>query len=145
MCYKAFMSAYETVSKLVKEWQPDTLPTELKYRDSLLGFLREGMKNATVEPEYRHIGTTIDIYVKQSTFWDTTEAFIELKRNLTAKTQLDRLVGQVESLRPDKNNIVVVLCGDTNPTLISRFKEKYHLDGSVLWSRVALIIKTPKS
>jgi hypothetical protein len=139
------MSAFEAVSKLVKEWQPDALPTELKYRDSLLVFLRERMKKATVEPEYRHIGTTIDIYVKQSGFFDTTEAFVELKRNLKQKTQLDRLVGQIESLKPEKNNIVVVLCGDTNPTLITRFKEKYQLDGSALWSRVALVIKTPKS
>jgi hypothetical protein len=61
----------------------------------------------------------------------------------TNKTQLDRLVGQVESLKPDKNNIVVVLCGDTNPTLISRFKEKYRIDVS-LWSHVVLIIKNDK-
>ena len=31
----------------------------------------------------------------------------------------------MESLLPGKNAIVLVLCGDTNPALVTRFKEKY--------------------
>jgi hypothetical protein len=120
------MSAFDNVTKLVKEWQPQVLPTELKYRDSLVTVLRGRLRDATVETEYRHSGTTIDIYVKQSGYFGgSTEVFVELKRNLLQKTELDRLVGQIESLRPGKNSIVVILCGQTNPMLASRFKEKY--------------------
>ena len=97
------MSAFDNVVKLAKEWQPGELPTELKYRDSLVAFLRDQLKHAQVEKEYRHGGTTIDIYVKQSGFFGTSEVFVELKRNLLQKTQLDRLVGQTESLQPGKN------------------------------------------
>src|SRR5260370_7061590 len=105
------MSAFDSVLKLAKEWQPQTLPSELKYRDSLITHLRERLRNAIkIESEYRHLGTTIDIYVKQSGFWRPSEVFVELKRNLLSKGQLDRLVGQIESLKPEKNAITAVLC-----------------------------------
>ena len=97
----------------------------MKYRDSLVTFLRGRLKDATVETEYRHSGTTTDIYVKQQGFIGSTEVFVELKHNLLQKAQLDRLVGQIESLQPGKNAIVVVLCGETNQALVTRFKEKY--------------------
>jgi hypothetical protein len=121
------MSAFDNVIKAAKEWQPQLLPTELKYRNSLTTFLRGRLRDAKIETEYRHSGTTIDIYVKQSGFLGASEVFIELKRNLLHKTQLDRLVGQIESLQPGKNAIVVILCGETNPALVSRFNEKYKL------------------
>jgi len=121
------MSAFESVYKLVKEWQPRLLPTELQYRNSLTALLRERLPKAKIETEYRHSGTTIDIYVKQPGFLGSTEVFVELKRNLLQKSQLDRLVGQIESLQPGKNPIVVILCGETNPALVTRFKEKYGI------------------
>jgi len=138
------MSAFESVTKLVREWQPRLLPTELKYRDSLCALLRERLRDAKVETEYRHSGTTIDIYVKLPGFFGPSEVFIELKRNLLHKAQLDRLVGQIESLQPRKNAIVVVLCGEANPALVARFKEKYKtVDGALLLDGepMALVVK----
>ena len=119
------MSALETVFKQVREWQPESLPTELKYRDSLAAFLREGIKDAKIETEYRHTGTTADVYVKQTGFFGSSEVFVEIKRNLIHKAQLDRLIGQVHELQPKKNSIIVVLCGDVNPALVTRFKELF--------------------
>ncbi len=119
------MSAIESVYKLVKEWKPDALPTELKYRDSLAAMLREQLKGEKIETEYRHGGTTADIYVKTSGFFGPSEVFLELKRDLKHKAQLDRLVGQIQGLQPKKNAIIVVLCGETNPALVTRFKEVF--------------------
>src|SRR5260370_22062071 len=119
------MSAFHSVLKLAKQWQPQALPTELKYRDSLIAHLREQLREAKIEPEYRHLGTTTDIYVKQPGFFGSSEVFIELKRRLLQKTQYDRLIGQIESLEPKKNPIIVVLCGETNPTLLARLTERY--------------------
>jgi hypothetical protein len=119
------MSALDSVVKLVKEWQPKPLPTELKYRDSLVAHLREKLPKEKIEPEYRHLGTTTDIYVKQDGFFGSSEVFVELKRNLLSKAQLDRLVGQIESLEPKKNAVIVILCGETNPSLLTRLKERY--------------------
>jgi len=120
------MAAIDTVFKLVNEWQPELLPTELKYRDSLVALLRDHINEGTVETEYRHSGTTADVYVKQAGFFGSSEVFVELKRNLIHKAQLDRLVGQIHGLEPKKNKILVVLCGETNPALASRFKELFR-------------------
>lgn len=59
------------------------------------------------------------------------------------KAQLDRLVGQIECLEPQKNWIIVVLCGDTNPALTTRFKERYKpVDRAVITNmQVALAVK----
>ena len=137
------MSAHENVTKLVREWQPTELPTELKYRDSLLTFLRERLKDAKIEREYRHRGTTIDIYVQQTGFFSgTTEVFVELKRDLNQKGKLDRLIGQIESLQPKKNHIIVVLCGETDPAMLTRFKEQYGI--SEVWATMVTVEVKPK-
>ncbi len=119
------MSALESVIKSLKDWQPKPLPNELKYRDSLMGHLRGKLPKEKIEPEYRHLGTTTDIYVKQDSFFGSSEVFVELKRNLQSKAQLDRLVGQVESLEPKNNAVLIILCGETNPALLTRLKERY--------------------
>jgi hypothetical protein len=126
------MSAIETVNKLIGEWQPAQLANELQYRNSLTALLRERLPKAKIETEYRHNGTTIDIYAKEPGLFSSTEVFVELKRNLLHKAQLDRLVGQIESLQPGKNAILVVLCGDTNPALVTRLKEKYGIAGKAV-------------
>jgi hypothetical protein len=74
------MSAFDDVIKLVKEWPAEAQPNELKYRDSLTAF-RSGRNRV---PPLRD---DLDIYVKQSGFFGDSETFIELKRNLTQKTQ----------------------------------------------------------
>jgi hypothetical protein len=119
------MHALDTVVDLIQEWQPARLPKELKYRDSLANFLRERLPRAIVEKEYRHSGTTSDLYVECTGFLRTSEVFIELKRNLLQKNQLDRLVGQLESLNPRKHRIIVVLCGETKPELLTRLRLQY--------------------
>jgi len=126
------MSAIGTVNKLIEEWRPAQLANELQYRNSLTALLRERLPKAKIETEYRHNGTTIDIYAKEPGLFSSTEVFVELKRNLLHKAQLDRLVGQIESLQPGKNAILVVLCGDTNPALVTRLKEKYGIAGKAV-------------
>jgi len=138
------MSAFESVYKIGKEWQSLPLSTELKYRDAFVTFLRGHLKNAKrIEPEYRHLGTTTDIYVEQSGFLFSSAVFIELKRNFVSKAQLDRLVGQIESLEPKKNSIIVILCGETNPVLVARLKEKYKCEEGnyAVISNVRVIVK----
>jgi hypothetical protein len=51
---------------------------------------------------------------------------IELKRNLQKKSDYDRLVGQIEGLKPKKNSIVVALVGDTDPALLGRLQDQFR-------------------
>jgi len=137
------MQALDTVVNLIHEWKPEWLPKELKYRDSLASFLRERLPRAIVEKEYRHSGTTSDLYVECSGFLRTTEVFIELKRDLLQKNQLDRLIGQLESLNPRKHRIIVVLCGETKPELLTRLRLHYasHADEHFGSQTMAIVVK----
>lgn len=141
------MSALDSVFRLVKEWQPESFPTELKYRDSLAAFIRGRLKDAKVETEYRHSGTTADVYVKEDGFFISSEVFVELKRNLSHKAQLDRLVGQIHDLQPKKNKIIVVFCGETNPALVTRFRELFASELYMLFenapNQMGVIVKEP--
>jgi hypothetical protein len=137
------MQALDTVVNLIHEWKPDRLPKELKYRDSLATFLRERLPRAIVEKEYRHSGTTSDLYVECSGLLRTSEVFIELKRDLLQKNQLDRLIGQLESLNPRKHRIIVVLCGETKPELLTRLRLHYasHADDYFGLKTMAIVVK----
>lgn len=138
------MQALDTVVNLIQEWQPERLPKELKYRDSLANFLRERLPRAIIEKEYRHSGTTSDLYVECSGFLRSSEVFIELKRNMLQKNQLDRLVGQLESLNPRKHRIIVVLCGETKPELLTRLRLHYASLSADPFSvkTMAIVVKT---
>jgi hypothetical protein len=115
----------ESVYRVIKQWQPDDLPTEARYRDSLIAFLNEKLSRAIIVKEYRHNGTTTDIYVKRQGILGSTHVFIELKRNLKKNSDLDRLIGQLRYLKPRSNYVVVVLCGDSEPAFVDLIKQEY--------------------
>lgn len=81
--------------------------------------------DARVEKEYRHRGTTMDIYVTWKGILQSDGLTFELKKDLTKKTDFDRLVGQIEGLDPVKNKVIVVLVGKTDKALLGRLREKY--------------------
>lgn len=118
------------VAKLIKQWRPAKLKTEKQYQKSLEDFLRKCNPDAKIEREYRHAGTTTDVYVEYTTFagrvfGTTLEVLIEMKRNLLKKAEYDRLVGQIEGLRPGENRVIVVLCGATDQRFRDRLIEHY--------------------
>lgn len=133
VAWEGLFSAIDRVT--LNEWNPGPLKSEKQFRDSLLAQLRLGAPPAPlcrIEKEYRDGGTTADIYMKWQGLVFSAEIYIELKLNLTRKTDFDRLVGQIHGLEPAKRKIVVVLCGETDPALLGRLKELFtdHLDDS---------------
>jgi len=131
------------LAKVIRSWEPGDLANELKYRDSLLAYLREAIpSDCSVEKEYRHAGTTTDLFVRWSGLLLKGGAFIEVKRNLDKKATLDRLVGQIEALQPGKRRILVVLVGKTDDALLGRFKEKYkYYFDAQFEQHLAIIVK----
>lgn len=112
--------------KLLESWEPPKLKGETNYRDHLLNEMRASIpSDCKVEKEYRHRGTTIDIWVKWQGVISSDEVSFELKINLTRKTDFDRLVGQIEGMEPSRNKTVVVLIGETDPALLGRLRERY--------------------
>src|SRR5437016_556938 len=110
----------------INGWQPPLLKTELAFSDALCSYLRENLPDdSRVEREYRHDGTTCDVCVIYNGILADDRVLIEVKRNLNKKADYDRLVGQVEGLRPKKNKIAIVLVGDTDPALVGRLQEQF--------------------
>jgi hypothetical protein len=83
-------------------------------------------RGTKLEKEYRHLGTTLDLWLKWSGFISIEEICFELKVKLSRKTDYDRLVGQIEGIDPRKNQVIVVLIGDTDPALLERLRERYR-------------------
>ena len=115
-----------SLTKFVEQWQPPALRGETKYRDHLLETLRAAIPgDAKVEKEYRHRGTTIDVWLKWPGLLLSDEIAFELKVNLKKKADYDRLVGQIEGMDPAKYKTIVVLIGETDQGLFGRLKERY--------------------
>lgn len=135
-----FNGLMTTLEDLVKGWKPEAMATETAYSNALAARLRAALPEDTrVEREYRHAGTTTDVGVIYKGFGIlSNEAVVmfELKRNLKKKTDYDRLVGQIEGLKPKKNRVFVVLVGDTDEALLGRLREhcKPYTDGALLSS-----------
>ena len=122
----AYSGLNDTLVNVLKDWRPMTLKTELEYRDALFNYLREALpEDSRVEKEYRHSGTTSDLYVFYKGIIGTAEVFFELKRNLRKKVEFDRLVGQIEGLDPGQHYVFVVLIGELDASLVARLKERY--------------------
>jgi hypothetical protein len=131
-----------SLTKLINEWKPGDLTHELKYRDSLMAFMCDNMpSDCAIEKEYRHNGTTTDLFLRWKGVLFNEEVFIEVKRNLNKKTTLDRLVGQLESLQPGKRSIVVVLVGETDEALLKRLKAKYESCDGNLCQPLEVVVK----
>src|SRR4051812_24119680 len=97
-----FNGLMPTLESTLKKWQPKVaMKSEAHFRDELFKHLREITPEDTrIEREYRHQGTTWDIYVAWKGMLFRDEVFFELKRNLTLKTVYNRLVGQIEDMNP---------------------------------------------
>ena len=108
--------------QVIDKWKPKEFRRELDYRDSLADHLRLSAPAARIECEYRHLGTTVDISVEWDGFVSTERILIELKRNLNNKTKYTRLVGQIVDMKPNENNIIVVLCGETSDQWLGRLR-----------------------
>lgn len=129
--------------RLVEHWDPGSLDTETAYRDSLLKFLRTAVpEDCRVEREYRHGGTTADIFISWKGLLFNSEVFVEMKRNLQKKASFDRLVGQLEGLEPGKRKILLVLVGCTDEGLLGRLKSRYaRFTGGDFDESIAIVVK----
>lgn len=121
------------IAKAIEEWRPPKLKSEAAYRDSLLFHMREILpEDANIEKEFRHRGTTMDLWLGWKGMIANDELAFELKINLKRKSDFDRLIGQIEGLNPKNNKTAVILIGNTDPALLFRLKEKYknEIDGN---------------
>lgn len=137
-------SLINCVANSVAAWKPAEAKKEITYSAALADYLREACPPDTrIETEYRHGGTTADVWLSWSGLLLKGEVFFEVKRNLDKKTDYDRLIGQIEALKPRDNKVIVVLVGETSKELLGRLREHHKeiLDRGTLLSIEAVSLK----
>ena len=119
-----FNTIYDDVVKAVEKWSPKTLPSEAKYRDDLLAYLRKNLgkedmlgfseKLSIRKESGRHLA---DIGINN-------QVGVELKYNLNTKAKVDRLFGQIDDYLKGYASMVIVLCGKTSEDQLDYLEEK---------------------
>jgi len=125
-----FGSLYSDVVRAIKSWQPKKkYNVEPQYRDDLIDFLRHSLNESRASgifsPQKRvsirkEDGRGLcDIAVDR-------RIGIELKKDLSKKTQVNRLVGQIVDYKREYENIVIVLVGKTDKNALDSLMDAIH-------------------
>jgi hypothetical protein len=117
---------HKAVLRGLRSWAPTQAADEKACQAQLAELLRTIAPEARVEREYAHMGCKIDAYIThRGVFGGVDEVLIEAKLNLSSENEYKRLVGQIEMMKPKRNNIIVVLFGETKPEFSARLREMY--------------------
>ncbi len=119
-----FRDLFDKVFRLSENWVPKQKhPDEDKYRDDLMGFLREELNKPSgfgmQEPVKirKESGRALaDIAINE-------KIGIELKKDLKTQSQIDRLVGQIRRYKKGYEDIIIVLVGKTNDEALDELND----------------------
>lgn len=99
------------------KWKPASCETEALYEAAIYEFLHAQMPKAIFHRQYTHAKTKADIYVEFPN--GGSRVVIEVKCKLVTRPEYHRLIGQSwEYLREWKAELVVCICGDSDPALV---------------------------
>jgi hypothetical protein len=100
----------ETIAQLIKDWDPGLLDSEREYEASLYGFLHEVMTDTQITRQFAVGRIRADIVVGDHTL-------IEIKNCLDSTGKYHRLIGQITDFGDWGGDVMIVLCGYTDPHL----------------------------
>ncbi len=108
----------DNIQAAVEHWDPGELGSEKAYENALRKHLHEVFPEDKFHRQYSRANTTADIFVD---FGESgCEVAIELKANLTKRTEMHRLIGQAWDYIEHWNcELVLVVCGaKSDPALV---------------------------
>ena len=138
-----FGSTFDKILRIIKEWHPSKdYRSEAGYRDDLLKHIRMELKKEKETilgpPERHRIRKESGRHLADIGIDDNIG--IELKRNLSSQSELDRLVGQIRRFKGDYRHIIVVLCGRTNEERLDALQHEFK-EYSGAWGGPETVIK----
>jgi len=114
------------VLRIVKEWTPKKeYRKESGYRDDLIAHIRKELKRGGFlgVPERHRIRKESGRHLADIGIDENIG--IELKRNLTGQSSLDRLIGQIRRFMRSYSYIIVVLCGKTSEGILDDLRHEF--------------------
>ena len=106
-----FWSPKDAVAKLVREWSPDECASEKGCEDSLYVFLHDRLDEMQIIRQFGRGRARVDLMVAE-------KVMVELKYTLTSTSEYQRLVGQLVEYKNWHKDILLVLVGDTERSLL---------------------------
>lgn len=108
-----------TVQKLIREWRPKNYRYEKDWENNLKRYLESRLSRSIITQYGVPMATArADIVVGG-------KVLIELKINMD-RGKYNNLIGQIEdSYKPFYDNIIILLCGKNDYTIVHRLKKKY--------------------
>ncbi|RLG26935.1 hypothetical protein DRN85_01605 [Methanosarcinales archaeon] len=128
---------YGTVEEVIKSWKPRGCATEKEFEQSLSRKLEKELKNQKIQTQYGSGRQRVDIVVHK-------KVPIEVKKDLTTTSALQRTLGQVDQYLQDWDSLILVLCGDVAPDLLKSLKKACESKtdlGHMYDNRVFIIVK----
>lgn len=116
-------AAIDAVIKVIVAWTPGNLRTERAYEGSLYAYLHACLADVQVTRQYAIGRVRTDIMVGD-------RVLIEIKKDLDTVGKYHRLLGQIADFADWGGDLVVVLCGFTDPHL--RKQLDHHLQKGTL-------------
>lgn len=115
------------VLRIVKEWHPKrNYRSEAGYRDDLMAYIREELNRGNIwgnserhrirRESGRHLA---DIGIDE-------KIGIELKRNLSSQSSLDRLIGQIRRFMRSYAYVIIVLCGRIKEEILDDLRHEFR-------------------
>lgn len=108
---------FDDVLEVVKYWKPKSqYSNEEGFRDDLIEFLRKNLGKGSILAPSRTYSIQKEAGRSLADIGIDRSVGIELKFNLTKRSQSLKLIGQVKDYLKDYNEgVIVVLCGKTDP------------------------------
>lgn len=123
----------DNVRDALRKWKALDLGTEAQYEKAIYDYLNRAFPNEVFHRQYAKAKTKADIYVE---FKQGARVVIEVKCKLSARGEYHRLIGQSwEYLREWKSELVLCLCGESDPALVKLTREALEVLGRSQSSR----------
>ncbi len=103
------------IKKLIDKWEPQGCKTEKDYEKSLYLFLHEQLPETQITKQYAKGRIKADIAVDD-------KIIIELKNNLKARNNFQRLLGQLTEYKSWKGSVIILLTGETDLNFVKELK-----------------------
>lgn len=105
----------DNIVSAIKNWPPQAAQSEAEYEAALYAHLNAEFPLEVFQRQYALGRTRADLFVA---FKNGAKVAIEVKRDLAARNEYHRTIGQVyEYLTEWKVEVVLVLCGENDPAV----------------------------
>lgn len=137
----------DDVVEAVKNWSPGPCFSESRCQAALLKYLQAKFPRSTFRTEYAIGDGRADIYVEFRTRLGAgAKVIIELKFNLSDRSEYLRLLGQIqEYVGMSTAEVVVVLCGDTKAGWAEQIQSRLSTLVEGRWFYKAFVMTKPIS